>query len=277
MTILPPILRALSAAALSLALTAWVPAPALATDPDSAAQVSLRAGWRTDAGTHMAALQVRLAPGWKTYWRAPGDAGIPPRFDWSGSRNLAAVALHWPRPGVFRIAGMQSIGYYGELILPMELTPADPSRPILLRAEVELGVCRDLCVPMTVSVSGELQAMGGGPDPAISAALAARPQTAAEGRVRGVTCSVDPIADGLRITARIDMPSLGGGEVAVFELPDPGIWVSESRNDRQGGTLVSASEAVPPSGAPFALDRSALRITVLGHDRAVEIRGCTGG
>jgi DsbC/DsbD-like thiol-disulfide interchange protein len=74
-------------------------------------------------GGHMAAVELQLAPGWKTYWRSPGDAGIPPSFDWSGSENVKSVRLHWPAPEVFEANGMQTIGYHERLVLPVEITP----------------------------------------------------------------------------------------------------------------------------------------------------------
>ncbi len=76
----------------------------------------------------MAAFEITLEEGWKTYWRSPGDAGIPPRFDWENSHNLDGVALHWPRPAVFESFGTQTIGYSEKLILPVELTPVDQNR-----------------------------------------------------------------------------------------------------------------------------------------------------
>ncbi len=265
-------LRALCFAALAFA----APVSTAAESLGEVARLSVLPGWRTEAGTHMAALRIALAPGWKTYWRAPGDAGIPPRFGWDGSRNLAAVRFHWPRPEVYEINGMRSIGYYGELILPMELTPARPGDPIRLRAEVELGVCREVCVPMRAEIAAEL-APGGAPDPAIAAALAARPATAREAGVAGVSCDIEPIRDGLRLTARIEMPPLGPEEVAVFELPDQTIWISESTGRRDGRQLTAASDVVPPAGGPFVLDRSEVTITVLGKGRAVELSGCPSG
>lgn len=266
------VLRALCIAALALA----APSPAVSWGDDRVAEVSVLPGWRTPQGSHMAALRVRLAPGWKTYWRAPGDAGIPPRFGWDGSRNLAAVRFHWPRPEVYRISGMLSIGYYDELVLPIEFTPQRAGEPIRLRAEVEIGVCQEVCIPMKTQVAAEL-APGGTPDPAITAALAARPATAREAGVAGVSCDIEPIRDGLRLTARIDMPPLGPEEVAVFELPDQAIWISESTGRREGPRLTAASDVVPPSGAPFLLERSQVTITVLGRGRAVELSGCPAG
>ncbi len=243
---------------------------------DDVAKVDILPGWRTDTGTHMAAVRVRLAPGWKTYWRAPGDGGIPPRFDWSGSKNLGAVQFHWPVPEVFAINGVQSIGYHDELILPMELTPtAGDGKTIELRVSVELGVCEEICLPMQVDLRAELPA-GAHDDPEIRASLARQPVTARSLGIGGATCTVDPIGDGLRVTAQIKMPDLGG-EVAVLELPDKSIWISPSTMSRQGDVLTATADMVPANAAPFLLQRADVRITVLGERRAVEIFGCSAG
>jgi len=223
----------------------------------------------------MAALRIRLAPGWKTYWRAPGDAGIPPRFDWRGSRNIGAVAFHWPVPKVFDQNGMRSVGYANELILPMELTPRRPGGPIAVRAEVEIGVCEEVCIPMSARIAADLPEAGGS-DRRIRAAMARRPLSAGEARVTAVACRVQPIADGLRLTAEIRMPRLGSDEIAVFELPDQTIWVSEAVATRQGPALTATAEMVPPGNAPFFLNRQDVRITVLAGGRAVDIQGCRG-
>lgn len=260
----------------ALLLTALLALPATLTHaltPEDVVKADLLAGWDTGKGTHMAALRLRLAPEWKTYWRAPGDAGIPPIFDWSGSENLSAVRLHWPRPVVFSLNGMNTIGYHDEMVLPIEVTPADPSRPVTLRMQVDMGVCNEICMPASVTVGAMLVADGQG-DAVIKAALADRPVAARAAGVGAVTCQVEPIADGLRVTARMQLPSQGASETVVLEAGRDGVWVSESQSERQGGELVAMADMVPPEGAPFALDRSAMVVTVIGPDRAVEIRGC---
>ncbi len=238
-------------------------------------KVDVLPGWRTAEGTQMTALRIQLAPGWKTYWRAPGEAGIPPRFDWDGSRNIRAVAFHWPTPHVFEQNGMRTVGYKNELILPMELTLGNRGQDIALRAEVEIGVCQDVCIPIQVKLSADLGASAT-PDPRISSAIKDRPSTAHEAGLRKISCGVEPIRDGLRLTAQIDMPSLGEGEMAVFELSDQSIWIAEASAIRTGRTLTATTEMVPPSAKPFLLDRSDVRITVLGAGRAVDIWGCKG-
>ena len=233
-----------------------------------------RPGWQTPSGTHMAALHLRMAPNWKTYWRAPGDAGIPPQFDWSGSENIGSVRFHWPSPDVFRTNGMRTVGYHDELVLPIEVTAKDPSLPVRLKASIDLGVCKDICVPATLLLGTALPAPGRS-DSAIKAALSARPATAAEAGLARIICTLEPIRDGMRITARMDLPTQGQEEVVVFESGVADVWVSESHVRRDGRSLTAVAEMVPPSGRPFALNRSAVVVTVIGgQGRAVEIRGC---
>jgi DsbC/DsbD-like thiol-disulfide interchange protein len=242
---------------------------------DDVVQITLLPGWREASGRHIAALQVDLAPGWKTYWRSPGEGGIPPAFDWSGSINMQAVALHWPTPHAFDQLGLTSIGYETRLILPLEFTPARPDAPIRVVADLQIGVCQDICLPVSRIIRAELSSDARRPDPAIRAALADRPLTAAEAGLRGLTCTLSPIEDGLAITARIDLPGSGGREAVVFEPADPGIWVSDSVIRREGRVLTARAEMAPPDAIPLVLDRSTLRVTVVGRDRSIAMQGCT--
>jgi DsbC/DsbD-like thiol-disulfide interchange protein len=257
-------------AAMTLALLA---SPALATTQEDVLSAQLRSGWQMENGGHMAAVDLQLAPGWKTYWRSPGDAGIPPTFDWSRSENVKSVRLHWPTPEVFDLNGMQSIGYHERLVLPIEVTPEDPARPVRLSLEMSLGVCDEICMPAVVDLSTTLTAPGA-PDDSIRAALAAGAATAGQAGVRGISCAIDPIGDGLRLTARVMLPDPGHPEFVAFETEDRTIWIAEAITQREGGELVSMTELVPPGGAPFALDRSGITVTILAAGRAVELQGC---
>ena len=245
--------------------------------PEMAVQAVLLPGWRQADGTHMAALHLSLAPGWKTYWRAPGEGGIPPVFTWRGSRNLVRATPRWPRPYTFRVNGLQSVGYAGELVLPLLVTPADPNAPIRLDARVDLGVCEDVCLPVTLQLRADLPAPGTR-DRRIVEALAAQPQPARKAGVSAVSCTLTPIKDGLRVTARIAVPALGGAEeTVIFEQPDPEIWVGEATTRREGSTLVATSDLVSYAPAGVVLDRSRIRLTLLGDRKAVDIQGCPAG
>ena len=93
-----------------------LPSASVALPLDKLAQVEVLPGWRAANGDHIAGLRITLAPGWKTYWRAPGDAGIPPIFSFTGSQNIQAVAPHWPVPEVFDSNGVQTIGYHDGVV-----------------------------------------------------------------------------------------------------------------------------------------------------------------
>ncbi|SDJ89375.1 protein-disulfide reductase DsbD domain-containing protein [Aliiruegeria lutimaris] len=242
--------------------------------PENVVQAEIREGWMTKDGTRMAALHLTLTPGWKTYWRAPGEAGIPPVFNWSGSENLQGVSYHWPSPEVFTNYGLRSVGYKDELILPIELHPKNAGTPIRLKGEVDLGVCETICMPAHLKVDAWLEGPGHS-DPEIHTALANQPRSASRAGVRNVKCDLSPISDGLRLSARIEMPRLQGEEVAMVEAGDPRIWVSEPEVQRQGNALAVQADLVPPNGKPMALSRSALRFTVIGTTNSVDIRGCT--
>jgi DsbC/DsbD-like thiol-disulfide interchange protein len=262
----------------SLALVAMtLAAPASARAAQDMVSVSILPGWRMADGTHMAALRFEMAPGWKTYWRAPGEAGIPPRFDWRGSRNLGSVEILWPRPHLTTTSGLRTIGYAHDLILPVRITPARAGRPVSLAADVEIGVCSDICVPVETQVRLGLP-LGGERDPRIAAALASRPYTAAEAGVGVVACRVAPVAGGgMALEVGIEMAQTGAQEMVVVESGDPELWVAQPRTTRAGGRINARTEIHHIDGRGFVLDRGALRFTVLSTGDAVDIHGCTGG
>lgn len=262
---------------LSLLALAGLSAPAQAQSFDGVVQAEILPGWQGKDGSRLAAVRITLNPGWKTYWRAPGDAGIPPRFDWSGSGNLSGVAVTWPTPQVFSQNGLRSIGYEQEVILPIQIDPKHVNKPIRLKAVLDIGVCRDICVPQRLKVSAKIPAGSGARDPRIAAAIASRPLTANEAGVRKATCRISPISEGMRVEARLHLPKSGGSEVAVMEFNNPKVWVSEAKTRREGGVLIAQSDMMHVDGSSFMVDRSALRFTVFGSRHAVDIQGCSAG
>lgn len=259
---MPQISSPLPIACLLLVLAAPV---ARAEAPPRAADMvaaEMLPGWRQAGGTHMAGLRLRLAERWKTYWRSPGEAGIPPLFDFTGSENLAGVEVLWPRPRVFTLNGLRTIGYAREVVLPLRVRPADPGRDVVLRGTVDMGVCRDICLPVTLTLAAALPAAATTPDPAIAAAVQAMPAGGKAAGLGALACRVDPISDGLQLTAAIDLPAQGGTEMVVVETDDPAIWISEATTTRAGGRLTAVADLVSPSGAPVGLDRSKLRLKI---------------
>jgi DsbC/DsbD-like thiol-disulfide interchange protein len=262
-----------------LCLAALIALPFGAAAEDYANVVSARVlpGWIQPDGSRIAGLEITLAPGWKTYWRAPGDAGIPPVFDWSASRNTSVPNVVWPTPKVFDQNGMRSIGYTDRVVLPILLRATEATRPVRLKAEIDIGVCRDVCMPQTLSVSGEIPAGPGVRDAAIAAAIADTPFSAREAGVRNVSCRLSPGTQGIDVVATVTLPTTGGTEHVVIETDNPMIWVSETETRRNGDRLEARATMAHVEGGSFAVNREGLRLTVLGKSHAVDIQGCPAG
>jgi DsbC/DsbD-like thiol-disulfide interchange protein len=105
-----------------------------------------RENWR-------AGLDITLDEGWKTYWRVPGEAGVPPQFDWSRSRNVKSLAMLWPAPRRFTDEGGETIGYRDRVVFPVDVVAKDPRRPIELALDAFLGVCEKICIPVKLEMS----------------------------------------------------------------------------------------------------------------------------
>lgn len=240
------------------------------------ATIRILPGWLAADGQRFVGFEITMEPGWKTYWRAPGEAGIPPYFDWSASGNIAEAMIHWPVPEVFEYAGMPVIGYHDQVVFPVEITPAAAGEPVHFAGRAEFGVCEDICIPIAVEFALDL------PDearktPSIVAAMIDQPTSAERAGVSSVKCQAEPTANGIKITARLEMPSTGSPEVVVIEAGDGDIWVSGASSARVGNVLTATAEMMNLFGEPIALTRSAMRITVLGREGAVDIAGCPGG
>jgi suppressor for copper-sensitivity B len=103
-------------------------------------------------------LQFELKPGWKIYWRSPGDAGFPPAVDWSGSRNLAGAALAWPAPERFVVLGLTTLGYKDGVVLPVDAMLAEPGKPLHVESKVNYLTCDDICIPYEARLALDLPA-----------------------------------------------------------------------------------------------------------------------
>lgn len=94
-----------------------------------------------------AGLELELADGWKTYWRSPGEVGIPPTINWNKSKNISDVEFLWPAPKRFRAFGIENFGYKGAVVFPLRVVLDTPGEPAQLHAKVNLLVCSNVCVP----------------------------------------------------------------------------------------------------------------------------------
>ena len=117
-------------------------------------------------------LHFQLKPGWKIYWRSPGDAGFPPDPVWDGSENLLGTELSWPAPTRFSILGLETLGYKNEVILPFVAKIRQPGQRLWLSSNIRYLACEEICIPYKAEVV--LDVPSGPADPGIYAHLIGR-------------------------------------------------------------------------------------------------------
>ncbi len=271
-------LYCISVIAFSFALAAMdrVAAQAIGSGPEGISDARILEGWQEKDGAIVAAIRVDLAPGWHTYWRVPGEFGIPPQFDWSRSENLAALSYEWPRPQIYEEAGMHYFGYEGSLTLPVRLVPKTPNEPIVARVDLSLGVCKEICMPGTAAIATTLATEA---DPwevqEIRAALRQRALTPEEAGISLVRCSLSPASDGIELTAELAFDRAPApGQLALIESRDPSLWIGKPRTRMEGNRLVTTAKVSGGSGANVMIDRKNIRLTLLDEARAVDFPGC---
>ena len=236
---------------------------------------ALLPGWAEPDGARMAGLRIALAPGWKTYWRNPGEAGIPPRFDWTGSQNVAEVAVIWPRPHAFDSYGYQTIGYKGDVTLPLRVTPKDPARPVALRLALEYGVCADVCVPERAELALNVAPDEAGEAAPIRASWDARIRPAAEAGLSVERCTIAGAGAERRFEG-VFRPArpFAAAPAVVLEAGDD-IWFAPVKVRLEDG-MVIAEAAVETYEDDQWIDRASVSVTLLGETQAFAAPACGG-
>ena len=171
------------------------------------------------ATTLRAGIEIKLQPGWKTYWRYPGDSGVPPRFDFSRSENLAAAKVLYPAPHLYADETGNSLGYKNGVTFPLRVTPKQPDKPVKLRVTLDYAICEKLCVPAQGSAELTL-APGAGALEAILAAAEAHVPKQVPAEQAGLT--VQRVSNAAKSLVMVDLKAPGGAPVQLFvEGPTP--------------------------------------------------------
>jgi DsbC/DsbD-like thiol-disulfide interchange protein len=227
------------------------------------ARVRLHAGPRGNgSNSYLAGIEIALDAGWKTYWRNPGDAGVPPAFDWAGSTNLASAKVLYPAPSRLKEPAAETIGYTKAVLFPVEVTPQDVKKSVELNLLLEFGICREICIPAQAKLSLAIppKALAGEPSAAMVAARAHVPRPQTERRRE------DP--ELVRMTASLDGPA-----------PRLEVWASFPKGGKGADLFIEAPEGlyVPlPKRLPDAADGTArFEIDLARSDIAKDLKGKT--
>ncbi|MDP3898147.1 MAG: protein-disulfide reductase DsbD family protein [Mesorhizobium sp.] len=241
----------------TLILAAGLAAPTVAAAGSSAwfdtdgARIRLLTAEAADAGgTLRGALEIVLEPGWKTYWRDPGDAGIPPQIDISASTNVSGAVFDFPAPVRFHEGWA---GYAQSVSLPVRFAIPDPAHFSAVEADIFLGICKEVCVPVQARLSAAQQSAASDAESgaAVEAAFAALPGPASEGF--GIAGLRD---EGSRLVATATLA--GDADAELFVVTPTG-WVLRPPEAARADGAVSFSIPVAerPTGAaagPVAFD-----------------------
>jgi len=218
-----------------------------------------------------AGVQLRMGPGWKTYWRNPGDSGVPPTFDWSGSKNLKSAEVLYPAPHRFADASGTAIGYDDEVVFPVKITPEREGEPVELALTYEYGLCKDLCIPNKATLGATLPPdLGKGDALLIDTALTRVPKPEEEDtlpRIASITAHLDGPAPGLEVEALF--PEGATGTDLFVSSPEVLVPVPKPLGPLAGGkrrfvvAFLSADEAT-------AIKGKSLTFTLVSNDGSTE-------
>jgi DsbC/DsbD-like thiol-disulfide interchange protein len=228
-----------------------------------------------DGRVFRAGVEIKLKPGWKTYWRYPGDSGVPPVLDFSESQNVKAVTVLYPAPMRFADGGGgSSIGYKGDVILPLHVVPQDAGKPVSLHLKLAYAACEKLCVPAQAELELALTGADSAQEGAVSAAEARVPKVGAIGD-RGAFAirAVGREAGSGKPRVVVDVAAPAGEAVALFAEGPTAQWalpLPETISGAPTGLQRFAFEldGLPPGTKP---DGATLRLTVVAGDRAIEV------
>jgi Uncharacterized protein predicted to be involved in C-type cytochrome biogenesis len=237
---------------------------------DAHSALRLLAGSRSGS-VLLGGIAIQLQPGWKTYWRTPGDSGVPPRFDFSKSDNVEAVTVLWPAPRKFDDgAGGTALGYKQQVVLPLRIVAKNADKPVTLRASINYAVCDKLCIPVEANVELGFASVASTEDGALSDALNAVPKPANVGDPNALTIR-DVKREG-KTGVLVDVTAPEAKDVSLFvegPTPDWALPVPKLVENSPPGVKRFAFEldGLPPGASP---DGAALKLTLVGGDKAYE-------
>jgi DsbC/DsbD-like thiol-disulfide interchange protein len=273
MIVMVPTRAALRIAATIFATSLALQAHAQDASPwqqDGHSATRLLAGSRSGA-VLLGGIAFQLQPGWKTYWRTPGDSGVPPRFDFSKSDNVEAVTVLWPAPLKFDDgAGGHSMGYHNQVVLPLRIVAKNADKPVTLRAGINYAVCDKLCIPVEANAELAFTSVASTEDSALFAALDTVPKPASVGDPNPLTIR-DVKRDG-KSTVWVDVVTPDQKDVSLFvegPTPDWALPVPALLEQSPPGVKRFAFEldGLPPGANP---EGAALKLTLAGGDRSYE-------
>ena len=267
-------------ASLGVAQAQRAPQAAAAMPP---ATIALVDSGQTRNEARMAGLAIDLHPDFKTYWRTPGDSGLPPVFDWTKSKNVRQIDVLWPVPHRFDDQAGSSIGYDEQVVLPIAVRIVDPSQEAVLALTLSFGVCKTICIPVKSDALVRLP-----PGERSTSATATIQQALAQvplpakldgGSVPGIRAA-KLVKDGVKPALEVEALVPAGGKIVDLFVEGPDSWLFGASVPAATGPGPAAGvtrivylaplEDVPPG---FKAEGTRLTLTLASDKDAIETAG----
>lgn len=212
----------------------------------------------TDGHLH-GVLEIDLKPGWKTYWRDPGDSGVPPQIMVDGT-EVRQAELSFPAPARHDDGYSEWAGYDRSVLLPVRFTLAEGYQPAGIAAQVLIGICEKICIPVQADlvVDPAKPSHGVVEEALVRNAQAALPRPASASFGASLAAAQD---NALKVEAMLPPGAEG---VELFVAGEDGYAFATPARKAEGGRLVFevpvlARPKQKPSGqgVPYTLTSSA--------------------
>ncbi len=272
------LLIAVAAGALAFSFALPLATMARAADASAWAQDShsafrLIAGANKPGATPLrAGIDIKMQPGWHTYWRYPGDSGVPPRFDFSGSENLGNAQVLYPAPHLYTDETGNTLGYKDNVTFPLRLTPKEKGKPVTLHVKLDYAVCDKLCVPAQGSAALTLTPGASAQDASLAAAEARVPKQASAAQA-GLT--VKRVSGGAKPLVMVSLKAPASEKVQVFVEGPTAEWALPVPKPAPGAPtghrqFTFALDGLPPGVNPQG--HFELTFTILENGRPIEVK-----
>jgi DsbC/DsbD-like thiol-disulfide interchange protein len=218
-------------------------------------------------GVLQAGVEIKLAPGAITYWRNPGDAGLPPTLSFEGSTNLAQARVSFPAPRRMpEGGGGEAFGYDHGLVLPIDVEAIDSAKPVALALKLNYAVCEAICVPAEASLRLALPGVGASASPFAEAIAKARQATPRPIEWRDLAADLAGAGEG---AWRLCLPAQAGPKRDLFIEPPEAWWfdVKPDAGGTGGGDCFTLKLMQKPSDGALPVEA---RLTVTGGQGPVE-------
>ena len=233
-------------------------------------------GWIEKDQKLIFGLKIDLNKNWKTYWRLPGNAGLKPLFTFDKSENVFAAKIMWPSPIIFGEDNLWSIGYKDSVLLPLEVTPIDTSKPIKLEIQADIGVCEDVCIPVTLNVSYFATPGQNQENYEILGAILSEPIKSDDIGFQPPQCIIKNGELIMEFNEKNVKTGIENIELFVIEVGSSVFYVNSKKAYVFDDRITVSTKNSVETELPGVISRETIKTTIIGSNQSIEFVGCSG-